>query len=107
MSLQYWECVYGVTGCTADSSRVGTGGCVHSGAARLSWTPQETVGVAAKEPLELRSCSSYGALGSTYSASFSTMARALRACDGRDKDRERVSAKGGAGLPPSQRPLSF
>jgi hypothetical protein len=30
-----WVCVYGVTGCTADSSRVHTGGSVHSGAAPL------------------------------------------------------------------------
>ena len=51
MSLPYWECVCGVTGCTADSSRVDTGGCVHSVAARLSWTPRETVAVAAKLPL--------------------------------------------------------
>jgi hypothetical protein len=35
-----WVCVYGVTGCTADSSRVHTGGSVHSGAAPLPGTPR-------------------------------------------------------------------
>jgi hypothetical protein len=35
-----WVCVYGATGCTAESSRVGTGGYVHPGAARLSGTPR-------------------------------------------------------------------
>jgi hypothetical protein len=35
-----WVCVYGATGCTADSSRVHTGGSVHSGAAPLSGTPR-------------------------------------------------------------------
>jgi hypothetical protein len=35
-----WVCVYGVAGCTADSSRVDTGGSVRSGAAPLSGTPR-------------------------------------------------------------------
>jgi hypothetical protein len=35
-----WVCVYSATGCTADSSRVDTGGSVHSGAAPLSRTPR-------------------------------------------------------------------
>jgi len=43
-----WVRVYGVTGCTAESSRGGTGVSVHSGPARLSWTPREPVGVAAQ-----------------------------------------------------------
>jgi hypothetical protein len=35
-----WVCVYGVAGCTAASSRVDTGGSVHSGAAPLSGPPR-------------------------------------------------------------------
>jgi hypothetical protein len=38
LAVLAWVCVYGVTGCTADSSRVDTGGSVHSGAAPLSGT---------------------------------------------------------------------
>jgi hypothetical protein len=45
-----WVRVYGATGCTADSSRVDTGGSVHSGAAPLLGTPRAPM---EREPIPL------------------------------------------------------
>jgi hypothetical protein len=50
LAMLGWVRVYGATGCTADSSRVDTGGSVHSGAAPLSGTPRAPM---EREPIPL------------------------------------------------------
>jgi hypothetical protein len=64
-----WVCVYGVTGCTADSSRVDAGGSVCSGAAPLLGTPRAPMGRQPSPPTRRCRqpvCASLGGSASEY-----------------------------------------